>query len=121
MSLFNNLQTLKIESIIQVIYAEDLNDPGLQTFGFSLSGGMDLDTNNYPDLVVGAYSSDRAIIFGSRAVVNVTSTLKLEPDSINLEDKGCSLIDGTQVPCVVITLCLQYNGFAVASELREYI
>lgn len=47
----------------QVIYAEDLNIPYLSTFGFSLSGGLDLDGNLYPDLVVGAYESSKAIFF----------------------------------------------------------
>lgn len=46
----------------QVIYAEDM--PGLKplsTFGFSLSGGIDLDGNMYPDLAVGAYESNAVI------------------------------------------------------------
>lgn len=48
----------------QVIYAEDVKGVAqLSTFGFSLSGGIDLDGNQYPDMVVGAYDSNRAIVF----------------------------------------------------------
>lgn len=49
----------------QVISAEDVaNTPRpLSTFGFSLAGGIDLDGNQYPDLVVGAYDSNTAIVF----------------------------------------------------------
>lgn len=48
----------------QVIYAEDVvGTEHLSTFGFSLSGGIDLDGNQYPDMVVGAYDSNRAIVF----------------------------------------------------------
>lgn len=48
----------------QVIYAEDVAGSGyLSTFGFSLSGGIDLDGNIYPDLVVGAYEANKAIVF----------------------------------------------------------
>lgn len=48
----------------QVIYAEDVSgfEP-ISTFGFSVSGGIDLDGNLYPDLVVGAYESNKAITF----------------------------------------------------------
>lgn len=52
----------------QVIYAEsvqasNLGYSSLSTFGFSLSGGLDLDGNDYPDLAVGAYLSDTAYFF----------------------------------------------------------
>lgn len=45
----------------QAITAEEIS-PTLTTFGFSLSGGVDLDNNNYTDLAVGAYKSD-SIVF----------------------------------------------------------
>jgi integrin alpha 8 len=48
----------------QIIYAEDVSGfQQLSTFGFSLAGGIDLDGNQYPDMVVGAYNSNRAIVF----------------------------------------------------------
>lgn len=40
----------------QVITAENL-PVVLKTFGYSLSGGVDLDANGYPDLLVGAYEN----------------------------------------------------------------
>lgn len=48
----------------QVIYAKNIetNIP-LQTFGFSVAGGMDLDGNDYPDMAVGSYLSDAAFFF----------------------------------------------------------
>lgn len=48
----------------QVIFAEDVvGTDNLRTFGFSVAGGIDLDRNEYPDMVVGAYESNRAIVF----------------------------------------------------------
>lgn len=102
----------------QVITAESVGDPGLSTFGFSLSGGMDMDDNSYPDLLIGAYDSNRAIFFRSRPVVNLFSNLQIDPNSINLDEKGCSLSDRTEVSCIVITVCLQYSGIRVPSYLR---
>lgn len=52
-----------LEKHSQVIYAEDVAGTALNTFGFSVAGGLDMDGNLYPDLVVGAYNSDKAIVF----------------------------------------------------------
>lgn len=53
-----------LEKYSQVIFSEDVaGTTNLKTFGFSLSGGIDLDGNMYPDLVVGAYESNKAIVF----------------------------------------------------------
>lgn len=52
-----------LEKYSQVIYAEDVSDSFLNTFGFSVSGGIDLDGNMYPDMVVGAYDSNKVVVF----------------------------------------------------------
>ena len=57
----------------QVIFARDLSVSGLRTFGWSLSGGMDLDGNEYPDLLVGAYESAKAVYLKSSPVVHLKS------------------------------------------------
>lgn len=49
----------------QIIYSEDVSHSRfapVSTFGFSLSGGIDLDGNLYPDLAVGAYESNMAYV-----------------------------------------------------------
>ncbi|XP_015793178.1 integrin alpha-PS2 [Tetranychus urticae] len=94
----------------QVINGLDLNDPGIKTFGFSLSGGLDMDENAYPDLLVGAYASDRAVHLRSRPVVNVNTTMKINPPKISLKDRSCSLNDGSRVTCMDIEFCLSYDG-----------
>lgn len=56
----------------QVIYAENVvGTEMLNTFGFSVSGGVDLDGNMYPDLVVGAYNSNKAIVFKYKSYLTI--------------------------------------------------
>lgn len=64
----------------------------LETFGWSLSGGTDLDANGYPDLLVGAFRSDAAILLRSRPIVNVQASVQesdLKP--IDKDTQQCSL------------------------------
>jgi integrin alpha 8 len=56
----------------QVIYAKEISS-SVKTFGWSLSAGMDLDENNYPDLLVGAYDSNNAVYLRSAPVVHLQS------------------------------------------------
>lgn len=53
------------EKASQIIYAEDVQgNERLTTFGFALGGGgIDLDRNLYPDMVVGAYNSGKVFMF----------------------------------------------------------
>uniref|UniRef100_A0A224Z2I5 Integrin alpha 8 n=1 Tax=Rhipicephalus zambeziensis TaxID=60191 RepID=A0A224Z2I5_9ACAR len=100
----------------QVIMAEEVTWD-LNTFGFSLAGGLDLDGNEYPDLLVGAYDSDAAVYFRSRPVVDLEATLKIDGDNLDLEDTTCTLRDGTRVPCYVMTVCLRYAGLGAAPSI----
>ena len=49
------------EKADQVIAGRDVRN-NLQSFGFSLAGGVDMDGNEYPDLVVGAAHSNQAVM-----------------------------------------------------------
>ncbi|CAN7996424.1 unnamed protein product [Ixodes hexagonus] len=100
----------------QVISAEDVRG-ALTTFGFSLAGGLDLDGNEYPDLLVGAYGSDAAVYLRSRPVADLETNLKVDGDNVALDDSTCSLRDGSRVPCFVVTVCLRYSGLGVAPTL----
>ena len=65
----------------QVITASDLRvhvpflTPDLSTFGSSLSGGMDMDKNGYPDLLIGAYQSNMAFVLRSRPIIDITTSV----------------------------------------------
>ncbi|XP_022819593.1 integrin alpha-PS2 isoform X2 [Spodoptera litura] len=107
------------EKYSQAITAEEIS-PTLTTFGFSLSGGVDLDNNNYTDLAVGAYKSDSVVFLKSRPVVKVTAEVKFLVDSklISLTDKKCPLANGTTVACAQVMFCLSYGGVNVDQQIK---
>ena len=77
----------------QILRAEDL--PGLapSSFGYSLSGGLDLDQNDYPDLLVGAYDDDRVFLIRSRPIIGFVTRVEPEKNlkSIDPSTPGCDL------------------------------
>jgi integrin alpha 8 len=104
----------------QVIYAESIKSEGqfLRSFGFALSGGMDMDGNQYPDIVVGDPMADRAVFLRARPVVNVTATLNFQPGNFNLDEKTCLLPNSsTSVSCITVQYCTKYNGLNVDQSL----
>ena len=91
-----------------------------RTFGWSLSAGMDLDNNNYPDLLVGAYESNNAVFLKSAPVVHLDSEVQLlvPGKQINLGNKNCAIRDGTRVPCVDLEVTLEYDGVGVPDTIN---
>uniref|UniRef100_A0A665W0W2 Integrin, alpha 5 (fibronectin receptor, alpha polypeptide) n=1 Tax=Echeneis naucrates TaxID=173247 RepID=A0A665W0W2_ECHNA len=59
------------------------------SFGFALRGDKDLDMNGYPDLIVGAFGVNKALLYRSRPIVNTTASLTIYPTMINPEEKNC--------------------------------
>ncbi|KAK3731729.1 hypothetical protein RRG08_035399 [Elysia crispata] len=102
----------------QVIHAKDIA-PGLSAFGISISGGWDQDFNEYPDLLVGAYSSDKAVFFRSRPVVKVTASIITSPTKIDLKKEDCNVFGGKDKgPCLSISSCFGYSGHGLPDFLH---
>lgn len=103
----------------QVIYASDVGS-NLRTFGWSISAGMDLDNNQYPDILVGAYESNNAVYLKSAPVVHLDSEVHfLVPSKqVDLNEKNCRIKDGTRVPCVDVEVTLEYDGVGVPDKIQ---
>ncbi|EPQ08959.1 Integrin alpha-3, partial [Myotis brandtii] len=71
----------------QVIRGEQLGLPGLASFGYSLSGKMDVDENLYPDLLVGSLS-DRVVLLRARPVINILHRTLVARPSVHFQ-KEC--------------------------------
>uniref|UniRef100_A0A665WPV8 Integrin subunit alpha 5 n=1 Tax=Echeneis naucrates TaxID=173247 RepID=A0A665WPV8_ECHNA len=90
------------------------------SFGFALRGNQDLDQNGYPDLIVGAFGADKAVLYRARPIVIASASLTVQPTMFNQEEKTCGLITGDEtidVSCVSVTFCLLANGKHLPSHL----
>lgn len=64
---------------------------GVRTIGYSLSGGLDLDNNGYPDLLTGAYESDMVILFRTRPIIDIVIQVSSnDMHNIDISRKGCA-------------------------------
>ncbi|XP_047666119.1 integrin alpha-7 isoform X5 [Tachysurus fulvidraco] len=79
---------------------------GVSRFGYSLSGGLDIDGNLYPDLVVGSLS-DQVVLFRSRPVIHVIRDMSVEPQHIDMTQHNCKGRDGV---CVEVKVCYSYRA-----------
>ncbi|XP_077431955.1 integrin alpha-5 [Vanacampus margaritifer] len=83
------------------------------SFGFALRGAKDLDRNGYPDLIVGAFGVDKAVLYRSRPIVNTSASLTVYPTMINPEEKNCMISNGNtsiSVSCVNLSFCISADG-----------
>ncbi|KAL7387366.1 hypothetical protein ABVT39_022568 [Epinephelus coioides] len=92
---------LKSEKAAQILQGKVL---GVEQFGYSLAGNMDLDRNTYPDLAVGSLS-DAVFVFRARPVINIQKEIKFTPNEIDLSNKNC----GDNF-CLKVEACLTYTA-----------
>lgn len=98
----------------QIISSSDLGlvTRPIKTFGSSLSGGIDLDNNSYPDLVVGAYQSSATVVLLSRPITNIrTEVRSSELKNIDPSRQGCTSDPGTNLTCFAFKACCAIETF----------
>uniref|UniRef100_A0A7N8Y664 Integrin, alpha 5 (fibronectin receptor, alpha polypeptide) n=1 Tax=Mastacembelus armatus TaxID=205130 RepID=A0A7N8Y664_9TELE len=78
------------------------------SFGFALRGAKDLDMNGYPDLIVGAFGVNKAVLYRyvalSRPIVNTSASLTVYPTMINPEEKNC-MVTMFSFPTMTLVSC----------------
>ncbi|XP_014367387.2 integrin alpha-PS1 isoform X1 [Papilio machaon] len=90
----------------QVIEAESLPRV-MKTFGYSLSGGVDLDANGYPDLLVGAYENSSIALLRSRPIIDIKTSIKPSNTIINIDPskQGCTKDPTSNYTCFHFEAC----------------
>nr|XP_055049369.1 integrin alpha-11 [Misgurnus anguillicaudatus] len=90
----------------QRISASDISS-GLQYFGRSVHGVMDLNSDGLIDLSVGSLGA--AVLLWSRSVVRVGISVNFEPSKVNVFNKDC-IRAGREVSCMLATVCLNITA-----------
>ncbi|XP_004637988.1 integrin alpha-5 isoform X1 [Octodon degus] len=85
-------------------------------FGSALRGGQDLDSNGYPDLIVGSFGVDRAVVYRGRPIVSATASLTIFPAMFNPEERTCNL-EGNPVACINLSFCLNASGKHIPNSI----
>uniref|UniRef100_A0A8C0K2A7 Integrin subunit alpha 11 n=1 Tax=Canis lupus dingo TaxID=286419 RepID=A0A8C0K2A7_CANLU len=98
---FHGFQASILKTPKQRIAASDLA-PGLQYFGCSIHGQLDLNEDGLVDLAVGALGN--AVILWSRPVVQINASLHFEPSKINIFHRDCKR-SGRDATCLAAFLC----------------
>ncbi|XP_044193491.1 integrin alpha-3b [Thunnus albacares] len=86
----------------QVIEGKSVGNGGFQTFGYSINGGMDMDDNSYPDILVGSLD-DRIALLRARPVIHLTKDFNVRPKIV--DPNRCP----GNTPCITATLCLSFT------------
>ncbi|XP_045066799.1 integrin alpha-3-like isoform X1 [Coregonus clupeaformis] len=95
----------------QVIEGEDIAGGGFKTFGYSINGGLDVDENRYPDMVVGSLD-DRVALLRARPVIHLIKTLEVTPEIV--DPKDCD-------NCVAVEVCFSYTLSTGDKDFRKNV
>ncbi|XP_054627498.1 integrin alpha-11a isoform X2 [Dunckerocampus dactyliophorus] len=99
----------------QRIAAADLA-PGLQYFGRSIHGMMDMNNDGLVDLAVGSLGA--AVLLWSRSVVRIYTTVRFEPSKINIFVKDCQR-GGKDVTCMSAIVCFNITARTAIAATQE--
>ncbi|XP_029311996.1 integrin alpha-3b isoform X2 [Cottoperca gobio] len=86
----------------QVIEGKSVGSGGFHTFGYSINGGMDMDDNSYPDILVGSLD-DRLALLRARPVLHLTNNFTVEPKVV--DSNQCP----ESTPCITATVCMSFT------------
>ncbi|XP_010796153.1 integrin alpha-8 [Notothenia coriiceps] len=101
-------------TLSQELKAAGTPSGSLPGYGFTLRGGQDLDSNQYP----GKYSHSRVSVYRSQAVVSVEAEMILTPRILNPDDRQCHLPEtDIMVTCLKVEVCAAVSGVGIPSSV----
>ncbi|GBP30999.1 Integrin alpha-PS1 [Eumeta japonica] len=105
----------------QVIASESLPYV-MRTFGYSLSGGMDLDANGYPDLLVGAYENSSVALILTRPIIDIKTSIQPTSMILNIDPSkiGCEKDPGSNHTCFHFETCCTIESLVTSMHSNVY-
>lgn len=83
----------------------------LNTFGFSLSGGMDVDGNLYNDLLIGAQASQTAVLLRTMSLAAISIIVGTDRDTVQLD------VSEETNSSFLLSVCASYTGRGLEGRL----
>jgi hypothetical protein len=83
--------------------------PGMDAFGITLTGGIDMDSNGYPDLTIGDLTGTQIVTIRSSPIVNVDLSLVERDLKLNYNERNC-VIDSIELVCFNVTPCFNFTS-----------
>ncbi|XP_045772971.1 integrin alpha-PS1 isoform X1 [Maniola jurtina] len=105
----------------QIIKAESLPRV-IKTFGYSLSGGMDLDANGYPDLLVGAYENSSVALIRTKPIIDIKTSIRLTEGTINIDPtkQGCQTDPSSTYTCFHFQACCIIESVVASTQTNSH-
>ncbi|XP_026574063.1 integrin alpha-IIb [Pseudonaja textilis] len=83
-------------------------------FGFAIRGASDIDLNGYPDVLVGAFRTNKVAVYRAQPMIILKAHLSI-PDVLDSEMKTCP---GAQASCFNIQMCVGMSGKKIPLEIE---
>ncbi|XP_049818119.1 integrin alpha-PS1 isoform X2 [Aethina tumida] len=85
---------------------------GTKTLGYSLSANVDVDNNNYPDLLAGDYEGNQVLLYKTRPIIDIHIKIESQDikNKINVSSKGCSEDLNANNTCFSFKSCINFVG-----------
>ncbi|XP_012219673.1 integrin alpha-PS1 isoform X2 [Linepithema humile] len=116
-----------IKTPSQIIHAEDMPTP-LKTFGYSLSGAIDMDHNGYSDLLIGAYENDAVVLLRSKKIIDISTYIRYAKKDGTYQDKiepidpnriGCWADPDSNHTCFTFEACCKTESLAKEESMQN--
>ncbi|XP_071102505.1 integrin alpha-4-like isoform X1 [Haliotis cracherodii] len=115
--IYNGAKSGLHKKFSQRVAARDLSSR-LSSFGWSISRPVDVDKNQYVDVLIGAFSSDSAVLLRTQPVINLQVTMEIRPRVIRPDGQANCLYRGAPAICITARICAQYDGINVPETLE---